>query len=1630
MFAQILDLRSQSSQGHFGRKQTSTAAISARASGSSAGGSPGNADSGRTIPASSSGYGTSAYSPPRSFHNGSPGGNTPSGGGSPPREARGSTQASFGGNPAMSSAFGNRSGSIRIFRSLEDSGSSSILNSSQGDAGTGGTRPSPKPAPTPKPQPRNFSPKMAHRQVHTPSPKQSPQRWQDRPGIGPVPRSRPPSISVKDPALLALALSSATTPTGPPQVGFDAICAMLSIHLASHAQLDAASAQLYISEGEGGTGSKSDELHFRELVKDTSEQSGRLRRVLQKTLESRQTARKAQVSDQEACLRAECERLVEEKSKMSRAMAELVVERDRLNEDKQLLSVEKMGMVRRVSDFQAEGERKSLELAKLEEAHKSQMNRQLAEFQVERELLEQEKAEMLMNMSASRVESERKMKREEAEMAKNVARLHDESERKIALERTQLNNRLALSREQTEKQLHKERQVTKDIMHVLRELPPLQTAMEIGDLRLLEEEMQKWQQEALPERFGDCKGVVDAVVKLAQERVVTWRGVEHMWRDVMRDVEHLPSSLVTLTQQSQRIFRVIKESQLTKIDLVRSDPKAIDRACQVLLAWQERAMPHSNEVQKLIVRKVVMWPQLGSFDFADLDICLRLVDRGEGCEAFLSRARDLVENNSTTPQELKGLLSHIETMLFFLKYTTSEDLAQTHSEFRKQAEDLEPATLEYLRWAEQEYPPGSELVRVTEGTDLMDVKNVSSVLQELRKPRGIMRKDGCAPFREIFYQWALAMHSRFSLLVLPHHTQAVCLLAFRRFLETSQAPRTLIAQVGTGEGKSMIIAALAVYVVVALKKKVHVVIDDETLLERDFEMFKRVFDAFEVPGGALRRGRALTAVLCVSEEAFAARRSTPCLATRIDADADVCYCEAKHVQSFYASIARSEAKDFSSYAERVLILDEVDALVIDEEPNDVFVYPNTELSEMATSAAAGLVQGRSADASPSASASPHPAAGRVASEMAKEWARGKQMVVGKDFIFLKETGKYVALHAGRANPKAWSLALECRNFQDGLSRTMLFQERLFVASRPRVFRKYHRILGLSGSIGSKPEQAFLRETYGAVFFKVPPFLKTCKGSPFHEAVPVPLGHQRRAVFVESSAEAQLQRLAEVAFEARERVPVLVIARDRGVADHFVERLRGVARSRGLGAIAEDVVRSLSRTLYESHPEQWKENLNRATLPCGGDAGTSGKSWRVTITDPRGARGTDYRMDDLGVDAQGGLLLIPTAVPTSRREWTQFLGRTARQDCKGQYCCILGAEDYRALTQKYREALPNDGGPSTVETVLRWGDREAAERIRKSAALYNCGLRMNELCEEVFGNRPDILNNAGAREILVEACQRMRWMSLQDLNQCFRRLPDFDPSKVATEAREMGRPEGGGGGTAPPSPKLDASGRILLRHNSGGVQQQGGPKVVLFCLDWSASMRSQDTGTSLSRFETCLNCILRILHENVRDCDFVGVVVFGPDVQVVIPPTPKGQGGAMLAARIAGLRPQIAGGTRFYDAVAHCLQLVNSITAVESRRWLVCLTDGDDLGSSPQNKQGEQVFRLLQAGIPRHLNMVIVTVGSLKAVNVQIINAWVERVSAAGGLGKHLPEKDASSIAKAFGVVAECLSAEVGGAVEC
>lgn len=243
---------------------------------------------------------------------------------------------------------------------------------------------------------------------------------------------------------------------------------------------------------------------------------------------------------------------------------------------------------------------------------------------------------------------------------------------------------------------------------------------------------------------------------------------------------------------------------------------------------------------------------------------------------------------------------------------------------------------------------------------------------------------------------------------------------------------------------------------------------------------------------------------------------------------------------------------------------------------------------------------------------------------------------------------------------------------------------------------------------------------------------------------------------------------------------------------------------------------------------------------------------------------------------------------------------------------------------------------------------------------------------------------------------------------------------------MGRP------AEPPTPPPSAGRSIALGGAPGAGQAlRSIPKLVIFCLDWSASMLSNDTGTKLTRFGMCAESVKGILRDQVGPEDIVSIVGFGASVETPIPPVPKGDG-RNVEARLAQMRPQMQGGTCFYDALAMSLQVLAKpgIVAPDSPKWLICLTDGDDLGSRHGNSRGEMTTSMFSQNIVPKLNLAMITVTPLKPENARVISGWIDMVNGGGGMGRLMAESSAVNIASAFEVVAEALAADVGGATEC
>eukprot|EP00966_Prymnesium_polylepis_P037616 873415-Prymnesium_polylepis.1 len=140
----------------------------------------------------------------------------------------------------------------------------------------------------------------------------------------------------------------------------------------------------------------------------------------------------------------------------------------------------------------------------------------------------------------------------------------------------------------------------------------------------------------------------------------------------------------------------------------------------------------------------------------------------------------------------------------------------------------------------------------------------------------------------------------------PHHTQIVAMLIFSQFFEQKEkmmkeGMRAIILQMMTGEGKSIVIAMMAIYTVKQLGKRVHVLENNEGLLERDYASYEGFYRSFGLT----------------------------CNKT-IDLTSDICYCLKRQNNAFFNQHVLLGDLDLSG---TVLIVDEVDDLVVNERPS-------------------------------------------------------------------------------------------------------------------------------------------------------------------------------------------------------------------------------------------------------------------------------------------------------------------------------------------------------------------------------------------------------------------------------------------------------------------------------------------------------------------------------------------------------------------------------------------------------------------------------------------------------------------------------------------------------------------------
>jgi len=1349
-------------------------------------------------------------------------------------------------------------------------------------------------------------------------------------------------------------------------------------------------------------------------------------------------------------------------------------------------------MSQRSAEYDQKLEEQRLKSLEMEEASRKAMEDMSA-------TLDAKKKEFEEQMETDKEEARRKALEQQAKAEEEMKARSEEYDRNLEEQRRQNAQQLQEDKARHEQILQKQKDEAKkaqddfekyqtQLKKNAQSLSILQKARNEGNMDdlgrgLHREDIQSFLSDDSPDDDdNEVEKLFKPVANLAKEVYDEWQVAQSKFREEKRKAESaLQQKLgdpraVTKCLDSKEV-RCLFNSYVNCVDkgLVLDyneyDKKCIEVVKGMLHNWAQENFSFCDgpdAVHKQIITKALeakTTKELGSFDATDLESCLQTVDRKDLKFKDLAQRQVATVNAGDTPKpvsHLTGALQQLSTLIFFLDYIGKEDLSRTYDQFQTSLDsfqavsgDEEQFKTNIKRWiddAAANYQPPYTLLRDEDLQGITDKRpeDVIATMEQRDVP-------GMDIFKDIFCMLAKEWEQAFGVLVVPHHTQVVSLLVFKAFLNgDDELCKTLIGQVSTGEGKSMLIAALAMFVVSqddqSKRKRVHVIGSDEKLVQRDFDSFKGVFYRW-------RENR----LPHVPEKDFAVCATKGnSQQTSIPDESWIVYCEAKHVSSYYTQKARTGNLNPELYHDIVLIIDEVDALIVDKDPTDEFVYDigerQLEIQERNVSVreytkevalAAGSENGMKTQfITPLDKLMPKDAQSvAIYREVVKLVKKVKEWKDRPDDKYKDESGMWYGTDKfGMVNKDYKSNFLEIMRLVDRKIDELSWYERLFVMSKPRVFKLYSRIIGFSGTVGNRMEQEFLSKAYGAHFFVVPPFLKTCTSTDekthqqqqlyfvaeWAKKQSLPKGMQGPAT-VCATREEQVEQVLNVAFHARNSVPVLIITKDDDAVKDLTDHLENRAGSQHL--VKEDVIRPLQKSLFESNPRQYKENLRLSTRYYTAGTGKN-KTWRITVTDPSGARGTDYRMDDDEADEHGGLLLIVMQVPASERDWIQYKGRTARQAWKGQYCVILNEEDYRgaaalprAVIAKVRNSADEDSCNELVDAILQGGLTKSKTDLDMIQAVYNAGFVANEVCEKVWSKYPpkkkggtvDVGLEGDPRSAFMKVCRMYRYLSYEELVREARMISsDYFPEGFAEGVPDQ-------------------------RYRPEALQMP--EKMVLFVLDVSFSMR-EAVGDS-TRMAACRHQLQTMMEDPriIADNDMVGLVAFGygcsylldigPNLRAKVPSLMSGALGdaGHGVVQCQNERPQrvkkwekdpgnytLGVSTAFFYTLDQTLRdLLEKGKGYAKNLWLIVLTDGEPADTLLFKDQAlKEVGKYTAEGN----NLIVITISDdVKENSEKIFSDLATMAQKGGGVGQYIAAKDVTddaAIRKAFSNVAEAL----------
>ena len=676
--------------------------------------------------------------------------------------------------------------------------------------------------------------------------------------------------------------------------------------------------------------------------------------------------------------------------------------------------------------------------------------------------------------------------------------------------------------------------------------------------------------------------------------------------------------------------------------------------------------------------------------------------------------------SESPPHEWKRLFSILANITFRVKHTFRESLELVTARF---AEGVHPSFMRLVDDSLAAYGvfDRESLMHI----DFLDKTQLSDQLASLT-----MQDSSAGPpppeiqlLSDITRQWMQLMVDQMYPPVALHHTQAVTVLLMSRFLacllldkrshqaSTSKA-RAFFAQMSTGEGKSLVIAVLAIFIVKLHGMHVHVLQSNSGLLKRDFAKYKPLFDRFNIQSSLDLN----------------------------DNSTQICYCLKDGInRRFLRTLV--EGKLDAELGRTVLVVDEVDDLIVNERPNNLYVKRDAQRSSDMVKSYQVLKKKPN---------SPRPSGvdeetwnyAKAVRQYAEQKTRENQ-----HYRVMEANGKrrVVMLDDQGQIPKValttpWLIYL---NYT--LCDIEPFSEtRHACVCTPYIFKKYAGLFGLSASVGGKAELNYLAKTYRAIKFDVPRLLDTCTGEGRNPVF-------NRGIELCNGPENQLVRVLALAGEHFRKVPVLIITTGNAQLTMVYDAL--VNSGAGYGIPVDEVQQlAMFNKQGQSLAAQWPRVIDAATTRQGG---FNDLHCRITVTDGHGGRGHDFQVLDKESNTNGGMLVIATSIP-GEREWIQWIGRTARLGQPGQFYVVLDSTQKPlndpAKLHKLSSMAADD---AKLQLLLDYADESIGERLRTFEGEQERGERLNQLTEKYYLRCPRSFDDPWPKREFLETDSVLR-----------------------------------------------------------------------------------------------------------------------------------------------------------------------------------------------------------------------------------------------------------------------------------